>query len=357
MQRVQFGVVKTGVVKVARAAGVLALAAGSADVLASTLTHQALRVRESAFDVYHPPSSAATLYNDIVTYCTDLEGRVDSGKLSRPVQTYQEAPLPPLPEGVKLTKEQERAWQLEPRDLEVIPREALPEEETLLALYKQVVDLRESLPFPGYMEVRHLDGAQARLSAAYSKLRLALGEPAYASLEADHGAWMQYYYQLLQREQYLQAIEYLRADEKLLPEDALAWAKVAIPVIPLPAMSLDRQYPEVEIPAIIAGAGGAAIYGDSSLRTGGASEAAAIDADEGTTVESVDAKVDPDVETSAEATKKPLSPPEPETPEPEMPAVVEKHQRQSQQWSRNARNARARIARSGRRTGRSRHVR
>jgi hypothetical protein len=275
----------------------------SSQVFAATLSHPALRVRQSSFDVYHPPSSAAALYNDVIAYCVALEARIDSGQLHRPVQTYEVQPLPPLPEGVKLTKEQERARRaraLEPREIAPVPREELAEEQQLLLYFNDVVALRSQLPFPGYMEVRHLDGARAHLASAYSKLRLALGEPAYASLEGDHAAWMAYYFQLLQREQYAQAIEYMRADEKLAPEadeklapeDALARAQAAIPSIPLPPMDLDREYPIVDIPALIAGAGGAAIYGDESNRFGGAVEADTIDAEQGTSIESVAAPIE-----------------------------------------------------------------
>ena len=88
------------------------------EIAAATLDHNSLRVRRSSFDVYHPPSSAAAIYNDVVAYCVALEARIDSGNLARPVQQYREVEPPPLPEGVKLTSEQERARALEPRDLE-----------------------------------------------------------------------------------------------------------------------------------------------------------------------------------------------------------------------------------------------
>ena len=254
---------------------------------ADTLAHPALQVRSSSFDSYRAPSAVTPLLGEITAFTTELEARVLAGELTRPVQTFELEPLPPIPEGTTLTAEQKALRVVMPRDLQVVARPELREEVVLGGFFTRLAEVRQGIAFPNYYERRQLNLAESSLVRAYDCLRVSLGDPSYTGLEAQHEAWRKHYHRLVMQAQYRLAVEFLRLDAELKPIDALTRAKSDITSVPYPRMRFDRAYPEVDIPPLVAGVGGAAVTGTETFEAGKAIDAALTPASDGTSIEEV----------------------------------------------------------------------
>lgn len=130
-------------------------------------------------------AAAAALARESLRFAADVEAKVMAGELRRGAATF----------GVATD---DKGLPLRGAQPEITPREPLPEERTLLALFDATVKMRERLTPSGISapiaEHQHIDASLSALTRAAELLRFGLGDDTYTDLDARAVAWKQRIY-------------------------------------------------------------------------------------------------------------------------------------------------------------------